>query len=338
MRRKVWLWLCICWLAATLPVMAHVQNENSLYSDIEFSEAKEEIVLLHGIQAISLEGGVNLYRPFDLLTRSTLAYWSGKFLGLGGPGASANEIREAALRDGLVESLEGHATYGDVSQAYFAGQASVEEASSTLSREAFALYMGTFFTDPVGGMTLFDMAGYEPGPTGLVEEVESSSVTEGGSSYDVYRIAVGGVWYQVSHHPKILNGPVDLTQWVDKMVEASWYAPVSGDGGEKQLEIIKVGEAQFTPEEIAVIDEGAANGEIDETTNGGITSKDNDEAVAAAAPVLEDGEDPATTTIGIDAGLEEARDREPGRSVPIALIIGGVLLIIIVLWFLVRRK
>jgi len=67
----------------------------------------------------------------------------------------------------------------------------------------------------VNGQTLFDMAGNDAGPTGFVEEVEKASVTEGGNTYDVFRIKVEGQWYQVSNHPKILNGPVDLTQWID---------------------------------------------------------------------------------------------------------------------------
>lgn len=324
-------------LIGVVPVSAHVQNEKNLYSDIEYSEALQEIVLLHGIRAIGIEGGVNLFKPFEMLTRSDLAFWAGRFHGLGGTGAAADAIRQAALEAGLVPSLDGYATYGDVNQAYFGGAAPVEDEEATMTREEFALYMGQFFTEPVDGKTLFDMANYEAGPTGIVEEVDKVTVTEGGNTYDVFRIAIGGEWYQVSHHPKILNGPVDLTQWIDKMVEASWYAPASSEDAERELDIIKVGEAQFTDEEIGAIpdteaghsheEEDIAAGEAKEDADG---AEDTGEAQEVSAPVDTSLQPPQSTA-------KEA-EKDGGRSLPIVLIIGGVLLVLIILWLILRRR
>lgn len=330
---KIALWLCIAgWLGFSLPVYAHVQNEKSLYSDIEFSEAKEQIVLLYGIGAISRDGGANLYKPLELLSRSDLALWAGRFKGLQG---TAEQIRQAAIDEGLVGSLEGYATYGDVNQAYFAGRAPVHDAGATLTREAFALYMGAFFTERVDGKTLFDMAGYEPGPSGVVQEVEKSTVTEGNRTYDVFRIKIGDRWYQVSHHPKIMNGPVDLTEWVDKAVEASWYAP--GAEENKELDILKLGEAQFTPEEIAAIDEAGSHGDSHAHHDDEAIGENAENKANTGAAVNVGRQDHQHVHVHAHADETETEPQESGRGAPVTLMAGGAVLVAIVLWLFMRR-
>jgi len=339
MKKACLLAILMIGLLGVITVHAHVQNENNLYGDIEYSEAKQEIVLLHGIRAIAREGGAAVYRPLDLLKREDLAYWAGNFRGLAG---TPDQIRQAALEQGLVESLEGYATYADVSRAYFDGAAPVPEdlADATLSREQFALYMGRFFSEAVNGQTLFDMAGYDTGPTGFVEEVEKESVTEGGNTYDVFRIKVEGQWYQVSNHPKILNGPVDLTQWIDKWIEASWYAAEPSGTDERVLDIIKVGEAQFTEEEIAadpgmsMIDDAtpaAAEHTHVEAAQGGDVDGSAPEEGAGGSPAAGSGSVLANDAAGSAVSSES-------RPLPIILIIGGVLLIAILAWLLFKRK
>lgn len=333
--------ILIIGLIGPLTVHAHVQNENNLYSDIEFSEAKQEIVLLHGIRAIARDGGANVYKPLDLLTRAELAYWAGSFRGLTG---TSQAIRQAALEQGLVDSLEGYATYTDVSQAYFDGAAPVPDdlGDATLSREQFALYMGTFFSEPVNGKTLFDMAGYDAGPTGIVEDVAKESVTEGANTYDVFRIQVGGQWYQVSHHPKILNGPVDLTQWIDKMIEASWYSAESAHSEERELDIIKVGEAQFTEEEIAA-DPGVSM--IDEPVMAAedVTQETTDDRESAEPSDSTTTKDTARDTAGSgNSGFVSdtggSAEVTSSRPLPVILIIGGILLVVLIAWLLLKRK
>jgi hypothetical protein len=48
---------------------AHVTNESNIYDDIEFSEAKEEILLLRGLNIIPYESGAQLFRPKEMLKR-----------------------------------------------------------------------------------------------------------------------------------------------------------------------------------------------------------------------------------------------------------------------------
>lgn len=357
MLKKIWMSCCLVILIGVAPVLAHVQNESSLYSDITYSEAKEEIVILHGIGAIALEGGANLFKPFEMLTLRDLAYWAGNFAGLGEDGLSADDIREAALAAGLVGSLAGPATYDDVNQAYYDGAAPVEDVSGSLTREEFALYMGRFFDSEVDGMTLFERAGFVEGPRGNVEDVEKYAVTEGGQTYDVFRISISGEWHQVSDHPKIVHGPVDLSQWVGKAIEASWLA-ASGEEGERALEIIKVREAQFTQEEIEAFEELANAHAGHEATGDGTGQEEqgeqegHGEGVSGADPnelgASDEtaGTDEARTAPASDSDAVHASASEPAsvdvqaekRPFPIPLVIGGGLFVLIIGWLLLRRK
>lgn len=261
--RKIWGISLVLFVLLTVNVMAHVTNEKTIYDDIDFSQAKEEIVYLRGINAVPHEVGANIFRPNELLKRSDLAFWAGTFAGLGNDDSTPEDIQNAAVSEGLIDSLDGNATYGDVNQAYFAGNAPVEDASQELSREQFALYMGQFFRTPVNGETLFDRVGYAAGPSGLVDSVKTESVTEGDSTYDVFSLSIDGVDYQVSHHPKLLFAPTDLALLQGKTIEESWIA----DG---ELNIIKVSDGQFTDDEI-----GQAAGDHHGTDAQGEDESDN---------------------------------------------------------------
>lgn len=350
MLKKIWMSCCLMILIGVAPVLAHVQNEASLYSDITYSEAKEQIVILHGIGAIALEGGANLYKPFEMLTLRDLAYWAGIFAGLGEGGLSADDIREAALEVGLVSSLDGQATYADVNQAYYDGAAPVDDATASLTREEFALYMGQFFDSEVDGITLIERAGFVEGPKGNVDDVEKYAVTEGGHTYDVFRISIGGEWYQVSDHPKIVHGPVDLSQWVGKAIEASWIEAGNGAEGKQPLEIIKVREAQFTQEEIDAFEE-AANAHAGHEEHGDDAGRDDggeqaegisdgqqdDDGVTAGTDEVSTAPADESTAVRASAGVD-ADEQKVKRGLPIPLVVGGVLFVLIIGWLLLRRK
>lgn len=47
---------------------AHVTNEFSVYEDLEFSEAKEQVLLLSGLNLFPHDKGVQLFRPQEKLT------------------------------------------------------------------------------------------------------------------------------------------------------------------------------------------------------------------------------------------------------------------------------
>lgn len=255
--RRLLLAYCICSLFFSSSVYAHVANEKTLYDDIDFSKAKEQIVYLRGLNIIAPEEGAKLYKPKVKLTRAELAFWAAGFKKLGGQDANKAELQRVAVEQGLVSSLEGYATYGDVNQAYFNGQAAVETPGAELSKEQFALFMGRFLNEKVDGGTLFEQAGFEPGPSGIVEQVSFEMEGEGEHAYKVFRFTVEGTEYQVSKHPKIVYGPVDLSEWEGKEIVESWIS--SGEGGKKVIELVKGKKEQFSENAIVGVSQVQAN-------------------------------------------------------------------------------
>jgi hypothetical protein len=247
--KKTALFLIVLALMLPVRVFAHVVNENTIYDDIQYSDAKADIVMLRGIGAIaSPDHGVNLFKPGDKLTKAELAYWSAAFNKIGGEQATMGDLQRAAVANGLVDSLEGNATYGDVNKAYFAGKATVQNANNELTREQFALFMGHFLKEKVDGKTLYDRAGFEPGPTGVIEKVAAKTEGAGGNADKVFTLTVGGKQYALDPHPKVIRGPTDLTVWKGKNVESSWIAL---EGNRQVVKIIVAAKDQFSIDEIS---------------------------------------------------------------------------------------
>lgn len=279
-------------------VSAHVTNEKTIYDDIEFSDAKEQIIYLRGLNIISPPQGANLYKPQEKLTMAELAYWVAAFKKLGGHEAKTEDLQKSAVERGLVDSLEGNATYADINLAYFNGKAMVEKPEEELSKEEFALFMGNFLNEKVDGITLFDMASYEPGPVGIVEKVSFEMEGKGKEAYKVFRFTMNGVEYQVSKHPKIIYGPVDLGEWEGKEIEESWLS--SGDGKKKVIEVIKVKMNEF------------ANSQ---------TAKQNEPTLSVETNQMSGGPQP-----------------QPARASIAVLVLGGSILVIILGWVLFNRR
>lgn len=302
--KKIIVLLTLLSLFFSTAILAHVSNEKTLYDDIEFSEAKEEIVYLRGLNVIAYEHGAHLFKPQQQLTKEDLAFWVGTFKGLGSHEADKEEIKDLALDQGLVDSLQGSATYEDVNQAYFDGFVQTEKSQEKLTREEFAIFMGQFLEESVNQKTLFDMAGYEKGPSGVIEKVISETEGEGDEAYKIFSFSIDGKEYQVSKHPKILYGPVDLGVWEGKEIKKSWFAP--GHGDKKLLEIIVVNKGEFSDKEIA-------NENTKEThTNQSVNHNPSDQK---------------------DEVVEQ-----PEKAFPIVPVIGIVLLVVIFGWLFMRKK
>lgn len=237
-------------VALTRPALAHVQNERSLYEDIQFSTAQKEIVYLRGISAISApESGAQLFRPEAKLSRETLAFWAGVFKASPQERAAKPEdIRKAAIEKKLVSSLDGEATYGDVNQAYFGGALKLEKPAETMTHEQFVTFLGGYLERNADGPTLFQMAGATKGPTGPVEKAEQRKVAHDGEEAEMYFMTLGGKEFQVAHHPKMLHGPTDLALWQGKTVEDSWLL---GEGHSQVIAIAAVAPGAFSDEQLA---------------------------------------------------------------------------------------
>jgi len=291
--------LCILFIPSN--VMAHVTNEKTIYDDIEFSKAKKEIVYLRGLNVIAYEKGAHLFKPQDTLTKADLAYWVGTFHKLGGHETTKEEMQKLAIEKGYIDSLEGNATYADINIAFFAGKAPVEQPDAELTKEEFALFMGRFLTEEVEGKTLFDKAGYEPGPSGTIEQVSFVMEGEGEKAYKVFTYKINGETVQVSKHPKILYGLVDLSAWEGKQIATSWM--MTGENGKKEVQIIEAGEGQFTEDEIA------AQGGKEEAS----------QAIQASA-------------------TEQTQVSTEERGFPIVPTVGGILLLTILGWLFMKKK
>jgi hypothetical protein len=321
--KKIVAFLSLFVLLLSSPVSAHVYNEKTLYDDIEFSEAKEEIVYLRGLDVIASEKGARLFKPQEKLTKEELAFWVASFKGLGGAGhghgeASPNDLQQKAVEKGLINSLEGNATYADVNQTYFGGKAQVEKLDSELTKEEFALFMGKFLHEKVGGETLESMAGAEEGPVGVVEKVTVEEIGEGEKKKKAYTLTISGKEYKVSGHPKMLYGPVDLTQWEGKKIRHSLL--ITGHSGEAVIQIADLGEGQFLDDEIA-------NKELNQPP-----AQSNEEGNQGQS---EDSDNQGKESTAKEQPAEKAAE---SGGFPVVPVIGGLLLVVIVGWLFIKKR
>jgi hypothetical protein len=313
--KKIFVFISLFTLLFSSSVFAHVANEKTLYDDIEFSQAKEEIVYLRGLDVIAYEHGTKLFKPQDKLKKADVAFWAASFKGLGGHDAKTEDLQKAAVENGLIDSLEGNATYADLNMAYFDGKAPVEKPESELTREDFALFMGQFLKEKVDGKTLFDMAGVEPGPTGVIEKVTVKEEGEGEKKTKIYWFTFEGKDYKVSPHPKMLYGPVDLTQWEGKKVGDPWLA---GDGEEKMLQIVALEQGQFTDDEMT-------DQKPDDHTS---PTNDNGNQNNEQAPDEASGNQPEN----------DVAPEQPEKGFPVVPVVGGVVLVGILAWLMMKKK
>ncbi|TBL77298.1 hypothetical protein [Paenibacillus thalictri] len=230
-------WLLALLLMLPTVVSAHIANEQSLYDDIAYSDARDPIVLLSGLGVIPYTHGAALFKPKDVLSRSDLAYWAGSFTGAAGEQTDAQAIRKAALAKGLLSSLDGDATAEDINQAYFQGKASIQLPAGPITREAFAQLMGKWVSSPVNGKSLADAAGFIAGPAGTLEKVATKEVKDGsGKTSTVTVLSIGGTSLELNAHPKVLHAAADAAVWEGKKVEASWLGPEQN--GVRQIQLL----------------------------------------------------------------------------------------------------
>ena len=208
-----------------LPVWAHITNEQNLYDDIQYSEARDAIVILSGLGVIPSEHGAALFRPKDKLTRAELAYWAGTFLKASkDQTADPKTVQQAALQQGIVSTLEGAAALNDVNQAYFGGLApKPEQPEGEVTKEAFAVWMYGQLSTRVDGRTLFDRTGFEAGPAGVVEDVTvKEAKAANGAAVKTVTLQVNGQAYALGEHPKLVHASVEPSDWKGRTIQASW--------------------------------------------------------------------------------------------------------------------
>jgi hypothetical protein len=202
----------------SISVRAHIKNESSQFPDIEFSDSQFEIVLLVGAGILP---ETPVFEPDLSLSRVELAAWATLAAGLaeGGETPDIRSLSNTALKQGLIDSLDGDATYIDINNLLFQGQLIPEMPEAVPTKGEAAQFIAMNLTIGVDGKTLLDKKGMRVGPVGEVTAIESRMNPDGGSSY---YITVAGETYPLYSHGRVANGPTDLIQWKNRIIKRSF--------------------------------------------------------------------------------------------------------------------
>ncbi len=197
--------------------VAHIKNEASQFPDIEFSDARFDIVLLVGAGIIP---ETPVFEPDAPFTRVDLATWAALAgeLGAGGETPDIDALATAALEQGLIASIEGQATVEDINNIFFRGELTPDRQAATLTKAEAASYIATHLTSFAGEM-LLARRGVRKGPAGHAARVELKRNPDGGNTY---MITIGGMSLPMYAHGRVANGPTDLVQWDGRMVRRSF--------------------------------------------------------------------------------------------------------------------
>lgn len=207
----------VLWLSA--PAFGHIKNEASQFPDIEFSDARFDIVMLVGAGIIP---ETPVFEPDKTLSRHELATWVAlsRGLGAGGENPDTAALADAALEAGIVSSLEGEATFHELNTLFFGGEAEVAHPEEIPTKADAAGFIAAHL-DTGAGLALLESRGLEPGATGGVAAV----ATREGHHGSVYVITVGDTTLPMDQHGRVANGPTDLLQWEGRTVRRSFTRP-----------------------------------------------------------------------------------------------------------------
>lgn len=197
--------------------VAHIKNEASQFPDIEFSDARFDIVLLVGAGIIP---ETPVFEPDALFTRVDLATWAAlaEGPGAGGETPDTDSLATAALEQGLIASIDGQATYQEINKVLFRGQLTPDQPAAIPTKGEAASYIATHLTTTAGA-ALLARRGVRNGPAGYAARVELKRNPDGGNTY---MITVGDTSLPMYAHGRVANGPTDLVQWDGLTVRRSF--------------------------------------------------------------------------------------------------------------------
>lgn len=259
-------WWCVVALAFVLAGLrapaasAHIVHAGNAFADIGLSAHKDAIVYASRLGLIASGEGGDVFRPGDPLKRADLAHWAAAFDGL----AKAEEAKtagKAALDAGLVASLEGNATYGDINRAVFRNSLKLAggeyPADREVTREQYAAFVVAFAATKVEGKRLEERAGLSAGPAGIVKARANSAAAYG------YEFVIDGRVWTMSEHPRIVHAPGDPALWDGRELAASWLSTAAGGGAVLELLDFRgsAGEENAATSTVAGAGAGTAAGE-----------------------------------------------------------------------------
>lgn len=203
-------------LLFAISAFGHIKNEASQFPDIEYSEARFDIVMLVGAGIIP---ETPVFEPDKPMSRRELATWVALSQGLkpGGETPDTAALADAARDAGLVDALEGDASLGDLDRLFFGGETRVENPELIPTKAEAASFIAAHL-DSAAGLALLESRGLEPGATGSIAAVE----TREGHHGNVYVITVGETAHPMDAHGRVANGPTDLLQWEGRLVRRSF--------------------------------------------------------------------------------------------------------------------
>jgi hypothetical protein len=201
--------------------LGHIKNEATQFPDIEFSDARFDIVVLVGAGIIPQ---TPVFEPDKTLSNADLAAWAAlaEGLGRGGENPDTAALAAAALEQGLVTSLDGDASFADLNRLFFASTLEVEDGERAPSKGEAASFIATSLASDAG-IALLAKRDLVAGNGGDVTEV----AIEKGHHGNAYIMTVGGTKLQMDEHGRVANGPIDLLQWEGRSVRRSF---VHGSG------------------------------------------------------------------------------------------------------------
>jgi hypothetical protein len=231
--------LMVAGIFTATTLQAHIKNEASQFPDIEFSDARFDIVMLVGAGIIPQ---TPVFEPDKPLSMAELATWAALARGIGPGGETPNttQLAQAVLDAGLLTSLAGDARYADINTLLFDDQLTIENPDAVPSKAEAARFIAGFIGTDVGD-TLLTARNLTLGETG---EVTAVGTPEGGRGYV---ITIGDVMLQMDGHGRVANGPTDLFQWEGRYVTRSF---VHGDGENARWTYIEAGQPP-APEQTA---------------------------------------------------------------------------------------
>ena len=229
--------------------LAHIKNEATQFPDIEFSNARFDIVVLVGAGIIP---ETPVFEPDKALSNEELAAWVAlaEGLGRGGENPDTAALATAALEQGFVESLAGDASLADLNRVFFAGNLDIDDGERTPSKADAASLIATALGSEVG-QALLEKRNLAAGVSGVVSEV----AIEEGHHGNVYVLTIGGTTLQMDEHGRVANGPTDLLQWEGRSVRRSF---IRGSGDHAQWMYLEAEPRQAAPVFAAPVTTGAA--------------------------------------------------------------------------------
>lgn len=204
-------------MAGSQSALAHIMTEKSQFPDIKESEARFDVVVL---VAAGIIPETPTFEPQRNFSHADLAAWGALAANLNAgkdekPGVV--ELAKLGLEKGLVSSLAGDATYGEINTVLFKGAHVAEHPEAIPTRAEAARYIAAGLASPAGAAVL-EGKDLHFGATGVVASVEQKTNPDGGeTSY----ITVGDTSIPMFTHGRVGNGPSDLAKWKGLTVNRS---------------------------------------------------------------------------------------------------------------------